>query len=380
MKLLFLSQGRKIEDHPGWAWSLERLKSEGFIEDYFNEPWVGYGEKHGFDALYRHVVELAKEGHFDVVYFHYFHNGGRPSPEKCIRELKSLKPSPVVMTSCGDAFNNDWRPPYFPIEFQGASRAADLTFATQMGKGAKLMLRWGAKRVILAPNSLCPIRFKSHSIDPKTHKFDFDAVMIGSRNGGSTNPFNAFFWKARERERLVRALSAHFGKRFAVFGKGWDGLASAQGPCAFDTQQLTMQRGRVLVGGNPYTDSDYYSSNRLFFEVASGVPTVELSVNRLDKVLRDGDQVYFADDIPGVIAAVERLLSEDPAVLYAKSAAAAKEMTARHTQYHRMKFKLACARDFMRDREGFSPPFDFFLPETDMVEETKHAYMNGTKA
>ena len=377
MKLLFLSQGRKTADHPGWEWSLEKLKSEGLVEDFLNLPWIGYGEEYGFDALYRYVVELVKAEHFDVVYFHYFHNGGRPSPEKCILELKALKPAPVVMTSCGDSFNNDWRPPYFPIEFQGASRTADITFATQMGKGAKTMLRWGAKRVILAPNSLCPVRFKAHAVDPKAHRFDFDVVMIGSRNGGGYNPFNAFFWRARERVRLVHALSKRFGSRFGIFGRGWGTLVGAQGPCAFDTQQQMMQRGRVVVGGNPYTDSDYYSSNRLFFEVASGVPAVELKVSRLDRIFRDGNQVYFADDIDGVIATVERLLTEDPVLLYAKAAAAAKDMMERHTQYHRMKFKLTCAREFMRYGKDFTPPFDFFLPEVNVESEAKFADTKG---
>ena len=378
MKVLFLSQGRKTQDHPGWEWSLDRLRGEGFINDYMNLPWIGYGEEHGFDTLYRHIVDLVRVKHFDVVYFHYFHNGGKPSPEKCIHELKSMNPAPVVMTSCGDSFNNDWRPPYFPIEFQGASRAADLTFVTQMGKGARMMIRWGAKRVILAPNSLCPLRFKAHSIDPKTHKFDFDVIMIGSRNGGGYNPFNAFYWKARERQRLVRCLASHFGSRFGIFGRNWGDLANAQGPCDFNTQQLTMQRGRIVVGGNPYTDSDYYSSNRLFFEIASGIPTVELRVGRLGNILRDSDQVYFAEDIDDVIDIVERLLKEDPVALYAKAGVAAKEMEARHTQYHRMKFKLSCAKAFMFDGENFSPPFDFFLPEVDVKSEMKYAYMDGT--
>ena len=140
-----------------------------------------------------------------------------------------------------------------------------------------------------------------------------------------------------------------------------------------------MQRGRVVVGGNPYTDSDYYSSNRLCFEVASGVPTVELRVNRLDKILRDGNQVYFADDIDGVVATVERLLNEDPIALYQKAATAAKEMVERHTQYHRMKFKLSCAKAFIRDGARFIPPFDFFLSDVDVVEESKYAYMRGGK-
>lgn len=379
MKVLFLSQGRTVQNHPGWEWSLRKLKEEGFLEDYLNIPWIGYGEEHGFDALYRHVVELTKARKFDVVFFHYFHNGGRPSPECCIRELKSLSPAPVVLSSVGDAFSNNCLPPYFPPEFKGASRAADITFATQMGKGVQKMLAWGAKRIILSPNSLCPVRFTAHEIDPKSHRFDFDVVMIESRNGGGLNPLNNFFWKARQREQIVRALSHRFGKRFAVFGHGWGDLVSAQGPVPFDEQQNAMCRGRILVGGNPYTDSDYYSSNRLFFEVASGIPTVEWRVNRLEKILRADDQVYFAGTVEEIIATVERLLKEDSERLYARAACAAKEMVARHTQYHRLKFQLTVAREFQIHGDRMEIPFDFFLPEVELKTESRYAYLRRGK-
>lgn len=378
MKVLFLSQGRTIDNHPGWEWSLRRLKEEGFIEDYLNVPWIGYGEKHGFGILYRHIVELVKSQKFDVVFFHYYHNGGRPSPEHCIRELKSLSPAPVVLTSIGDSFSNNFLPPFFPPEIKGAFRAADITFATQMGKGARKMLAWGAKRIVLSPNSLCPVRFTAQEVAPKTHRFDFDVVMIGSRNGGGLNPLNNFFWKVRQREKIVRALANHFGGRFAVFGRGWGGLLSDRGPVPFGEQQTAMRRGRVLVGGNPYVDSDYYSSNRLFFEIASGVPTVEWRVNRLEKILRDGDQVYFADSIDGIISTVERLLKEDPMRLYARAACAAKEMLARHTQYHRLRFQLSVAREFQLRGDKMEIPFDFFLPEVDVLAESRYAYMRRT--
>ena len=94
-------------------------------------------------------------------------------------------------------------------------------------------------------------------------------------------------------------------------------------------------------------------------------------------MLRDGDQVYFAKDVDGIIATVERLLKEDPVALYAKAAKAAKEMSERHTQYHRMKFKLACAKSFMKDGDSFTPPFDYFLPEVDIDEESKFANMTN---
>ena len=199
--------------------------------------------------------------------------------------------------------------------------------------------------------------------------------MVGSRNGGGRNPLNSFFWKVRRRTRIVQALASHFGRRFAIFGHGWGDLASSQGPVPFDKQQKAMMRGRILVGGNPYSYSDYYSSNRLFFEVASGIPTVEFRVSRLDKILRDGDQVYLVDSVENLVDTCERLLKEDPTTLYAKAARAAREVAARHTQYHRLKFQLTVAHEFMLHGGGMEIPFDFFLPEVDLQEECKYADM-----
>lgn len=375
MKVLFLSQGRKVEDHPGWDWSLKKLKEEGFIEDYLNVPWQGYGETHGWNSFYRHVVDTAKAGKFDVVYFHYFHRRDVPSPANCIKALKELSNKPTVIVSGGDPFSDNWMPPRYPANFRIAAGLADIVFSTQMGRAAEQMQKkWGAKNVVYTPNSLCPVRFSNHAIDPTTHKFDFDIVMVGSRNGLlGRNVITRHTFRAFERTRMVKALCNHFGKRFGLFGHGWDGLISNQGPAPFDEQQKYFQRGRVLVGGNPYSFSDYYSSNRVFFEIASGVPTVELKVNRLDKVLRDGDQVYFADNVDGVIAKCEELLQQDPVELYAKAARAAKEIVERHTQYHRMKFKLDTVRRYRENGNRLDVVFPFFLPEVDLQEEMKYA-------
>ena len=377
MKVLFLSQGRKVEDHPGWDWSLKKLKEEGVIDDYLNIPWQGYGETYGWVAFYQHVVETTKTGKFDVVYFHYFHRPDVPSPAECIKALKELPNKPIVITSVGDPFSYDWMAPEYPKNFKIASRFADITFSTLMGKAADKMVVWGAKRVVYTPNSMCPVRFKAYSITPSSHKFDFDVVMIGSHNGARPNPFSRHYWCGQKRNRLVRALDAHFGRRFGLFGHRWDGLVSWQGPTDFNTQQTTMQRGRILVGGNPYSPCDYYSSNRVFFEISSGIPTVELRVNRLDKILRDGDQIYFADDIPSVIAKVEELLQKDPVELYAKAAKAATEISKKHTQYNRMKFKLETVKRFVANGGKLDVEFSFFLPEVDLNDEMKYAVRCG---
>lgn len=373
MKVLFLSQGHVIADHPGWHDALVQLKKQDQIQDFLNIPYFGYAKEHGWDSFYTKVVELCSLEKFDLVYFHYFHKKGKPLPSICIKKLRLLKDSPIIITSCGDGFADNWMRPGYPNDFKNISKEADITFSTQMGKAADKMIKWGARNVVLTPNSMCQIRFKANTIDFSKHDFDFDVVFIGSNNGGRRfNPINRDWWASKEREKLVNKLYERYGMRFGLFGNGWD-LPCAQGPVSFDEQQKTFRRGRVIVGGNPYSYSDYYSSNRLFFEISSGVPTLELSVPHLDSVLRNNEHCYFEDSIDKLIAKCDVLLAENPEKIYEKSARAANFIDEKHTQYHRMKFKIDTVKRFIKNNHKLDVDFPFFLPEVDLDTEKTYA-------
>ena len=371
MKILFLSQGKKIDDHPGWNDALVKLKQEGYIKDFTNIPYLGYAKKHGWDAFYNKVIELSKNEGFDVVYFHYFHKKGKPSPKDCINSLKKLPNAPIVITSAGDPFSDNWMLPDYPMDFKEASILADITFSTQMGKAADKMNKWGAKNIVYTPNSMCQVRFEAHQINYEQHNFDFDVVFVGSNNS-ARNPFSRNLIAASKRKKLVMALYEKFGNRLGLFGNGWD-LPCAQGFAPFNKQQETFQKGRIIVGGNPYSYSDYYSSNRIFFEISSGIPTVELRVPRLDKVLRNEDHCYFENSIEEIINRCEQLLKEDPKTLYSKAAKAAKYIEEKHTQYHRIKFKIDTVKRYIANNNKLDVQFPFFLPEVDLDEEIKYA-------
>jgi len=276
MKVLFLSQGTKIEDHPGWHDALVKLKEEGEITDFLNIPYFGYAEKFGWEAFYKYVVKLCEEENYDLVYFHYFHRKGKPSPTICIKTLLNLPNRPIIITSSGDGFSDNWMKPNYPDDFKEVSRLADITFSTQMGKAADKMIKWGATNIVYTPNSMCQVRFKANEIDLSKHKFDFDIVFIGSKNT-SRNPLSRNWIEANKRTKLVKLLRKKYGDRFGLFGNNWSNNIS-QGPIHFNKQQDAFKRGRVIVGANPFSHSDYYSSNRVFFEISSGIPTIELGV------------------------------------------------------------------------------------------------------
>lgn len=374
MKVLFLSQGKEISDQPGWNDALIQLKSEGEISDFLNIPYFGFAEKYGWEAFYRKVIDLCKKDKYQMVYFHYFHGGKKDSPKSCMETLLKLPERPIIITSCGDGFSDNWMRPDYPEDFKQASRIADITFSTQMGKAADKMIRWGAKNVVFVPNSMCQVRFNAEGINFENHQFDFDVVFVGSKNNRRLfNPISKYWWATQKRDALVKLLVTRYGKRLGLFGNGWE-YASSQGPTPFNEQQKTFQRGRVVVGGNPYSYSDYYSSNRVFFEVSSGIPTVELSVPRLGKIFRDKDHIYFARDIKSLIKKVDLLLDSNPDEIYKKASLAAKYIGEKHTQYHRMKFKIDTVKNYIaNDFHLINVYFPFFLPEVDLKEESKYA-------
>lgn len=192
-----LSQGKEIADHPGWNDSLVQLKCEGEISDFTNLPYLGYAEVNGWDAFYEKIINLCEKEKFDLVYFHYYHRKGKPSPRKCMQTLLLLPYRPVIITRSGDPFSDNWMKPRYPEDFQNASRFSDIRFSTQMGKAADKMIKWGAKNVVYTPNSMCQVRFKANQIDIENHIFDFDVVFVGSKNT-SRNPLSRNYWAAKK--------------------------------------------------------------------------------------------------------------------------------------------------------------------------------------
>lgn len=373
MKVLFLSQGKQISDHPGWNDALEKLKEEGEILDFLNIPFYGYAEEYGWDGFYSKVVSLCEEFSYDLIYFHYFHKKGVPSPKDCIKSIKSLKYNPIVITSSGDPWSDNWMLPDFPNNFKDASVFSDITFSTQMGKAADKMKSWGASNIVYTPNSMCQVRFKAGEVNFNNHHFDHDVVFVGSNNTTKLfHPISKGWWGNKKRQNMVSKLHKKFGNRLGLYGNNWQ-YSSARGPVPFNKQQDAFRRGKIVVGANPISHSDYYSSNRLFFEVSSAIPTVELSVARLDNILRNEDHCYFASDVDELIVKCEELLNSDPQILYHKSSKAAKYIEEKHTQYHRMKFKIDTVKRYIKNNNNLDVKFPFFLNEIDLHIEDQFA-------
>jgi hypothetical protein len=96
-------------------------------------------------------------------------------------------------------------------------------------------------------------------------------------------------------------------------------------------------------------------------------------VPRLDRILRDGEHVYFVNSIDEVVGKCDELLASDPQELYMRAGYAARYIAERHTQYHRLKFELDTARRYVANGFQLDVDFPFFLSDVDMTAEKQFA-------
>lgn len=372
MKLFLFAQCESNADIPGTDTACRRLISEGILTAYHALPYYGSARQVGWPETWSRALHQIRQMHADVILLHHFH-GPIPDPAPFIRQVRELPWRPTLVVSSGDGFGQLTRRP--PPCLRIAARHADLTFVTQVGGVGRGLVRGGARRVTLMPNGYCQARFDT-DLDPAGYSPDFDVVMIGNKIR-CLNPSHSMFYACLQRQRQVRALQKRYGRRFGLFGLGWDGWESAQGPIPYHRQVDICRRARVVVGAFPHSGLDYYTSDRDMIALRSGIPFVEYHIPRTDRLFVDGDTWHLFKTLPEMLQIIDRLLALDDGERLAMGTAAAAGMVARHSQYHRMRLMMEIIGQVRRaDLEGRPAPlpcFDFFAPGVRLEGEWPYA-------
>jgi hypothetical protein len=253
--------------------------------------------------------------------------------------------------------------------FLHAAAAADLVFLTSMGRLSDAVAERTTAPVVLLPNGSHADRFLRHA-PPLPDEPPFDVVFVGSANR-SRNPLRGYRDAARRRERLVRRLGARFGDRFALFGHGWQGMPGWRGPVAFEDQVSAARQGHVVVGGVPFSSNRYYLSNRPFIQILSGATFVDHRVEGTDRILRDGDHWYLADDEAAIVQRCEELLAIPLADRRERAQAAVDHVLQHHSEQRRVEAVVRTITALRSVRAGVAaaPDLSAFLPEVDRTEE-----------
>lgn len=373
MKLLSLLQGHRAEDQIGFHQSGVQLVHEGLLEDYRAVPFLGADRQPSRNPVFDEILETAKSLRPDFVFFQYFHFHQIPDPSLLIQNLRQTLPRAVFFVSSGDSFGRWTR--RLPASLIQASRAVDLTFLSGMGYVADDLVGRGGQRIALMPHGFCPVRFSSAQRPYEGFRSEGEVVCVAS-NYRVHNPLSYLYRHKKARVEEIRALGHRYGKKFALFGRGWEGFTGWRGPLPYEKQGELFRGARVVVGGHPGGSMDYYLSDREFIAMASGTPFVEHWTPRVETLFRPGEHWYLYRNEQEMIRTIDRLLGEPAGAAKARATQTEAYLRSKHSQYHRLKEMLRIAKEYGEcrgDGRGYLPKLEFFLPEVDWSREKRFA-------
>jgi len=372
MRLLVLWQGWKNDDQIGYHRACEQLVREGLLEAYEGLPFLSADGMGSANPVYQHALERATDINADCIFLQYFHYRNIPDPKLMIQSFRKLPSKPTILTSSGDSFGTWTR--RIPFSLRRASHFGDITFMSGMGQMADLLVRGGGKNVCLMPHGFCQERFplQEHQEDKN---FQWEVTCVAS-NYKVRNPFSYLYGHKQLRIQQIRELSRRYGKRFALFGKGWEGFPCWKGPLPYEEQASVFSQSRVVVGGHPGGGMDYYLSDREFIALAAGCEFLEFWTPRIDRIFRPEVHWHLYRNHQEMVKLIDKLLEESPGENQERRQAAVKYARAKHSQYHRMKEMLRLAKEYSeaRDRKKqYRPELNLFLPEVPWDEEKQYA-------
>ncbi|WP_140416487.1 glycosyltransferase family protein, partial [Arthrobacter globiformis] len=198
-----------------------------------------------------------------------------------------------------------WKHP-LPSEAKAAGGAADVVFTVGRGAFRSNFIRSGSRDVRWCPSIYDPGRF-GRSIIPHELKRPYDVVMIANKSKART-PFTGHP-NSRQREELVRLLCRRFGKRFAIFGRGWTN-ASAKGPVPYSEQDAAIHAGWVSTNWDHYSSEEAYFSDRLPTTLATGSVHVTTYHKGFDEIFMGSDRfLRFGRSPKEIVDVVDDILA-----------------------------------------------------------------------
>jgi hypothetical protein len=290
---------------PGWQVgpraSFEGMQRNGFIDAYESFSFLLEAKQSSPAGALDKLCQLAYQ--FQPTMILWQHVGNFPVTREYLVKLKSLRSAPMLVYHEADAFGL-----FKPLSKSMKNFAAEAHIVVLVGLGvlADLFIANGAKKIIYAPHSVDTIQF-GKSWEPTSSR-RFDVVMIGNRIT-SRIPFKRFPG-AVSREKLACQLTKRFGRRFGLFGSGWDGFPGALGPIPFEKQEEIIRDSWISVGWDHFDNIPFYFSDRLPISLLSGVAHVTNYQPGYELLFKNGEQLVFTHTVSETVNTIDFMLSK----------------------------------------------------------------------
>lgn len=238
------------------------------------------------------------------------------------RELRRLADFTLVLHE-GDLYDRWHRPA--PRELRSVATQADVAFSVGGSAQLDFLRRCGALDARWVPSAFNSDQF-GHT--PLPLERPFDVVLIGNANG-SRIPLRSMPG-VRQRAQLVAALAERFGKRFAVYGRGWTG-PSAQGPIDFLDQERAVQSGWITASWEHFTTEARSFSDRLPIALASGTIHVTSTKPGFDEVFPlDQHFLHHENTVDKIVQRAAMILGDTSPSQRGEAAAAGRRFALEH--------------------------------------------------
>lgn len=232
------------------------------------------------------------------------HLWGTDVSEDFWQRLKIEHPTITLAYHEGDPFDRFVKRVDAPTK--AVLRHCDVVMACGLGSLAK----------ILEDHTRAPVSFLSHCFvenvfaqnDPTSVKPEFEITMIG--NKGMRRWFKGFYVPGgRSRALLAKRLSSIYGRRFALYGAGWEHLEASRGMVPFFEQEAAIQSARITANWDHFDGIAYYYSDRLPISLAAGRPHVTCWHEGYDHQFRDVPGLYACKTVDEAVETCRWLLS-----------------------------------------------------------------------
>jgi len=305
MRLFYLINEPVLNYQVGYREAIKNLIKETLLTDCFFYSF--YPKLAEFDSDWDLVVnDMVKEvSEFKPHAVLFAHTGKHVFNDAIFTQIKqNLGYKPVYALDERDAYGQFAKK--LPIELLSLSRNCDLTFLSSSGGWLFNKFKEASKeKVIYLPQCCDDIHFGKRA--PSSNGKLYDIVMIGNHLK-SRIPFNSMPGVLK-RELVAKALYKRHGKRFAVFGSGWEKYPFSAGPVPFFQQEEILHSSNMSVGVDHFLTYNQYYSDRLPIALFSGVPHLSWQTPELDLLFNEGKHIYYFKSVEESVMKSDNILS-----------------------------------------------------------------------
>lgn len=226
------------------------------------------------------------------------------APTLFLKKLKSIPSQPKLVYHEADPYHSFFKP--MNKNMQMILAETDLAFMCGLGNFSRLATKAGAAKVRYLPHSFDDSRVGS-PWEPALSR-EFDLVMIA--NPIKSKIPGVIYPGSDKRIEVARKVSKKFGKKFALWGKGWGNLISAKGYLPYDQQEKAIRSAWISINWDHFDRVPYYFSDRLPISIATGVCHITCYHPGYEDIFKKCEGgLYFAKKPDEVIDIAEYLLS-----------------------------------------------------------------------